>query len=223
MVREPFVTGDIYHIYNRGVDKRDVFMDDKDRYRFVHDLYEFNDENPVTNVDFRFTQTQNQTMGVGLPYMKKQRKLLADVLVFCLMNNHFHLMLSQKTDGGITLLMRKLGAGYTNYFNEKYTRTGSLFQGKFKSVHLEKQAHFLYLPHYIHLNPRDILSSQSLSDLEKYRWSSLPDYLGKKNFPSVTQREFLLEIYGGNNAYKKDLSEWINDSNDSEMNDVTID
>jgi putative transposase len=223
MNREPFENGEIYHIYNRGVDKRDVFMDDKDRYRFIHDLFEFNDEKPVINVDYRFTKQQDQSMGIRLPYIeKKPRKLLADVLAFCLMNNHFHLMLVQKSDGGVTRLMRKLGAGYTNYFNEKYNRSGALFQGKFKSVHLEKQAHFLYLPHYIHLNPAEIIG-HSIKALKDYRWSSLPDYLGKKNFPSITQREFLLDVYGGTDGYEKDFRAWTNDANLAGMEKITID
>jgi len=99
---------------------------------------------------------------------------------------------------------------------QKYDRVGSLFQGRFKAVLIEKDAHYLYLPHYIHLNPLDLMDVRSSTSnvekmkfLEQYRWSSLPDYLGKKNFPSVTQREFLLDFWGGKEEYRKEIEGWV--------------
>ena len=131
--------------------------------------------------------------------------------------------------------MRKIGTGYTNYFNTKYKRVGPLFQGKFKSVNLESQAHLLYLPHYIHLNPLDLSmpewrerkikgADRALKFLESYRWSSYPDFVGKKNFPSVTQRDFLYSIYGSRTSinYKKELREWLEGFDFSEIESVTI-
>ena len=83
---------------------------------------------------------------------------IVEILAFVLMPNHFHLILQQKVDSGITKFMHKLGTGYTMYFNEKYSRVGHLFQGRFKAVLVEKDHHFLYLPHYIHLNPLDLMN-----------------------------------------------------------------
>lgn len=222
MNRMPFENEEIYHVYNRGVDKRDIFMDDKDRYRFIHDLYEFNDIEPAVNVDNRANQQKLSTIEVTPRYIKKTRKLLVEILTFCLMDNHYHLMIRQMVDNGITTFMRKLGTGYSCYFNTKQKRSGTLFQGTFKSVHLERQAHFLYLPHYIHLNPTEIVGD-SLDALQNYKWSSLPDYLGIKNFPSVTQRKFLLDIYNGTNGYRKDLSAWTQNSSISDMGEITLD
>ncbi|MBP9716185.1 MAG: transposase, partial [Candidatus Pacebacteria bacterium] len=109
------VQGEIYHIYNRGVDKRDIFMDDEDRIRFIHDLYEFNDLNPVLNLGLSLKNKSNE---VGLPYFRKnKRENLVEILAFCMMDNHFHLMIRSVSENGITEFMRKLGTGYTNYFN----------------------------------------------------------------------------------------------------------
>ena len=113
--------------------------------------------------------------------------------------------------------MQKLGTGYTNYFNKKYERVGSLFQGRFKAVLVNEEAHLIHLPFYIHTNPLDLIYGSSTSIdwkkqmnyLENYRWSSYLDYIGKKNFPSVTSREFLLEFFGGEEEYKKATGSWL--------------
>jgi len=141
---------------------------------------------------------------VGLPKIEKEpRKLLVEILVFCLMPNHFHLMVKQKVNGGITLFMRKLGTGYTNYFNQKYKRVGPLFQGKYKIVHLYQDAHFLYLPYYIHLNPLELIIPEwkeqgiknikkAIKFLEKYRWSSFSIILVIKIFLLLLRDSFYL-------------------------------
>lgn len=211
------VNSEIYHIYNRGVDKRDIFKDDEDKMRFIHDLYEFNDKNPVVNLTHRFNS--HQIKEVGLPYIKN-REVLVEIIAYCLMDNHFHLMVRQKTDNGITEFMRKLGTGYTNYFNNKYERNGALFQGKFKSISIQKDSHLLYLPIYIHLNPLDLkfpewrvgLMSdwqQAILFLDSYRWSSFMDYIGKKNFPSLIYKDFLINKERSENEYEKEMINWI--------------
>lgn len=239
-MRQPeFVTNEIYHVYNRGVEKRKVFMGDKDYLRFIHDLFEFNDIAAAQKFipPSRPLRSSEQYSEVELPNIEKRkpRSLFVEILTFCLMPNHFHLMLREKKEGGITEFMRKLGTGYTNYFNEKYKRVGPLFQGTFKSVHIEKQHHLLYLPHYIHLNPLDLFmpewrdqrvksASKSLAFLESYRWSSYLDYIGKKNFPSVTQRDFLHKIFGSgtSESYKEEMVEWLKELELSMLEGVTF-
>lgn len=221
------VQGEIYHIYNRGVDKRDIFMDDSDRFRFIHDLFEFNDKNPAVVLNDKLYYKNNGKMKlleVGLPEIKrKPREVMVEILAFCMMNNHFHLLVRQKEENGITDFMRKLGTGYTNYFNKKYERSGALFQGKFKSVHIENESHFMYLPIYIHLNPLDFDFKEwrngkindsigAINFLDKYRWSSYMDYTGKKNFPSLINKDFLLYRLGSEENFKKEITEWIGSS-----------
>lgn len=233
MKRIKAATGEIYHIYNRGVEKRNIFLDEEDYFRFVHDLFEFNDEAPALNLAYHF-KTKKQFKEVGLPKINRgPRKLLVELLIFCLMPNHIHLILKQKRENGITEFMRKLGTGYTNYFNQKRKRVGPLFQGKYKIVHLNRDSHFIHLPYYIHLNPLDLKFPEwgegkiknykaVIKFLESYRWSSFLDYIGKKNFPSVTQREFLMKFFGGPEQYKKDTIEWIKERSFEEITDLIL-
>jgi len=205
MKKPVFVNEHMYHIFNRGVEKRDIFMDERDYFRFIHDLYEFNNEEPAANLNYYFN---TKSRSVEKRYVKRDpapRKPLVEVLVFTLMPNHYHLFLRQTRANGIVKFMQKLGTGYSNYFNKKYERVGGLFQGRFKAVLISRESHFIYLPHYIHTNPLDLNygSSTSIDFLEGYRWSSFPDYVGKRNFPSVTKRGFILDIFGGHDKYRE--------------------
>lgn len=213
------VSGEIYHVYNRGVDKRDIFIDNEDHFRFIHDLYEFNNKNSCLKLNYFLDK--NRYSEVGLPNIRRnKRERLVNILAYCLMDNHFHLMIQQKEENGITEFMRKIGTGYTNYFNKKYERNGVLFQGKFKSVHIEKDAHLLYLPIYIHFNPLDYgfkewregkikNNKKALEFLDNYRWSSYMDYIGKKNFPSIIEKDFLLANLESEEKYKRQIVDWM--------------
>jgi len=240
MARPKIATGGIYHVYNRGVEKRDIFMDHSDYFRFIHDLFEFNDEAPAANhVRMREVRLPSSdiTGEVGLPsfnWERPRRKLLVDILAFCLMPNHYHLLLRQWIDGGISKFMQKLGTGYTNYFNTKFKRDGVLFQGKYKAKLVERESHFIYLPHYIHLNPLDSANIKwregKIRDIEKalkflvsYRWSSYLDYIGIRNFPSLTQRKFLQDLFDEQGGCKKSLTRWLEMINLDMIKKIAID
>lgn len=208
------------HVLNRGVDKRKIFMDDKDHYRFIHDLFEFNDEAPVNNNLYKYNVIARRY----IENKRKPRKLLVKILAFCLMPNHYHLLLEEKAEKGISRFMKKLNMGYARYFNEKQERAGALFEGRYKSIKIENQAHFIHLPYYIHLNSLDMFAPEwregklkdykgSVKFLDSYRWSSHLDYLGEHNFPSLTSRDFLLEIFGGEKGYKKKIETYLKDLN----------
>lgn len=205
-----FAEGEIYHIYNRGVEKRTIFTDDRDRLRFLKSLRVFNTTAPATNLHRSVFEVELQTRG----------KPLVEILTFCLMPNHYHCMLRQVAEDGITEFMRKLGTGYTNYFNLRNTRVGPLFQGVFKAVLLEKESHLTHLPHYIHLNPLDLSMpewrdgrvrnvAKALSFLKQYRWSSLSDYLDAPQFPKIIEKSFLAEYVGDPQAFLMHMREWI--------------
>ena len=212
-MKKPQLINDfIYHIFNRGVEKRKTFLEKGDFVRFIRDLYEFNDEDAVINLSYHFNP---KTIEVEPRYIKKEqkkRKLLVDILAFVLMPNHFHLILRQLKENGISRFMQKLGTGYTMYFNKKNDRVGSLFQGRYKAVMVKEEPHFIFLPSYIHLNPIKLYRGSTsinsmLRFLEDYKWSSLPDYLGKKNFPSVTSRDFFSDYFGGKGAYHSEIKD----------------
>lgn len=203
MRKVEFADGEIYHVYNRGVEKRDIFIDERDYYRFVYGLYVFNDEQPALSARHQYRSQNERYNTASTPLLNIRRHPLVEILVFTLMPNHYHLMLRQNKESGVARFMQKLGTGYTMYFNKKYTRSGVLFQGKFKAVHVNHAAHCIHLPHYIHTNPLELnrRGRTSVDHLLGYRWSSFPDYAGKENFPYVTNRDFLLNVYGGEAEY----------------------
>jgi putative transposase len=182
-------------------------------------MYEFNDKNPAFNLGFHF-DNYGKTLLAKSDFNKKLRKPLVEILCFCLMPNHYHFLIRPLTDQGITEFMRKIGTGYTNYFNKKYERSGVLFQGKFKAVLVDDEAQLLHLPYYIHSNPIDLIEqdwrehgisdfTKALDFLETYRWSSFLDYTGSKNFPSVISKDFITEIIGSPEEYKELIVKWL--------------
>lgn len=223
MKRPIFLNNHIYHIYNRGVEKRDTFMETRDYKRFISDLQEFNTIKQVLNHG-RNMETP-PLIEVGLQ-SRGSRKTLVEILAFCLMPNHFHLMIRQKTEHGITEFMRKLGTGYTNYFNLKNQRVGSLFQGKFKAILLNKEKYFIHLPHYIHINPLDLIPNKSLNRMEflkKYQWSSLSDYLGIRKHYTFVNKNFVIGCAGGLKNFISSMGAWIDHPNRKNMRDILLD
>jgi len=228
----------LIHVLNRGVDKRKIFLDDQDRFRFIHDLFEFNDQKKVNNVFHSFHKHEhNEYNDIGCHYIQKpaipKRNLLVQIHAFCLMPNHYHLLLSPKIDTGISQFMQKLNMGYSKYFNEKYKRKGTLFEGKYKSVAIKNESHFIYIPYYIHFNPLDLEAPEwrkeelknykkAMNFLNQYRWSSHLDFMGKKNFPSVTQRTFLLKVFGGQEDYKNSIKAHLKDFSLENIKDNTL-
>jgi len=222
---------ELRHVLNRGVDKRKIFMDDKDYYRFIHDLFEFNDQQRVQS-NFRRFNAKSHAVGVRA-IKRRERKLLVKIHAFCLMPNHYHLLLSPMIESGVAMFMQKLNGGYVQYFNQRHERAGTLFERKYKSVLVDNQAHFLHLPYYIHLNPLDMVApewrerkindlSKALDYLDGYKWSSHLDYSGKQNFPSVTQRDFLLEVFGGTKGYEKLLKSWLRDLSINKLGNLIL-
>ena len=146
MRKEPFFVGDIVHVFNRGNRKQEIVRDDKDRARFVQMLYYFNDEYAPLNLwksDFhsRFERATEWP----------ERNPLVKIHSFVLMNNHYHLILEETKEGGVTKFMRKFGTGMTNRFNTKYKETGRLFQGAYKARRVDKDNYLQYLLVYVHI------------------------------------------------------------------------
>lgn len=202
MTRPTIIQGEYYHVYNRGVEKRRIFWDERDRVRFIHDLYEFNDRAMTTNMRYHYAGRSS----VFVPKSSQERELLVDIVAYALMPNHYHLLLRSRTDDGVSLFMQKLGIGYTLYVNERHDRSGVLFQGKYKAKHVDEEAYLRHLLFYIHLNPYEIFvqgqgtvrgtgkTKGAWSRFEGYRWSSYQDYAGIKNFPSLLNMELIQEL-----------------------------
>ena len=228
-----FIIGDIYHLFNRGVEKRQIFMDESDRFRFVFCLYECNDANFVimrNRINDRlFRKNYIGDTYVNLPAFQTKREMLVEIIAFVLMPNHYHLVVRPLVEGGVSLFMKKLSNSYTGYFNDKYERKGmgALFQGAFKAVRVERDGQFLHLAEYLFANPVEIIDPEwkdrGAQDIKKaiefvnnYKWSSYSDSIGIDNFPSVTARDFLWQVFGGKDGIsagpqnvKQCVEEWI--------------
>ena len=214
--KHPLVEGEIYHIYNRGVDKRDIFLEDQEYSRFLRAIAEFNS---TLSAESRYYKTKHlvNLQEIGSP---ADSIPLVEILAFTLLSNHYHFLLRQIAPNGISEFMKKLGIGYTLYFNTKHKRSGSLFQGKFKSVHVAREAYAMYIPHYIHLNVLDVLSpgwkdasvafSEELFEkMKNYPWSSLGYYLGGKRYKQILATDTINELLPGGvgKAYENSLKE----------------
>ena len=145
MNRESFDEGEYYHIYNRGVDKRNIFANQFDINRFLKSMEYFNSEDPIISLYSLSFEEQPKN---------RVREKLVDIIAYCLNPNHYHFLLRQKVRGGISEFMKRLNGGYTRYFNHRNKRTGALLQGRFKSKHIDNETYLLRVSAYVNLNDR---------------------------------------------------------------------
>jgi len=191
MRKEHFVPDEYFHVYTRGVDKRVIFLDDHDRTRFVHAIYILNN---FLEIPFRFNMQTLTPRELLVP-----REPLVKIAAGCLMDSHFHLLMTSMHEGAISTLLHKAGISYSMYFNKRHERTGRLYESTFKAKHVDKHEYAAYLSQYIHLNPKDLFQTKSdtelLDKIIKYSWSSLPIYLGKKSrFSLLVSSSFRDEV-----------------------------
>lgn len=168
-----------YHVFNRGVAKRNIFTNHSDYQRFLDTLYYYQFANPKPS----FSQYKR----FKVQAFEKNPKII-DVIAYCLMPNHFHMLIRQKDDGGIQHYMRKVLNSYTKYFNTRYRRIGPLFQGEFKAVFVESDEQLLHLSRYIHLNP---YVDNIVENLSLFPYSSYLHYIGKGKSPLCTSEPVL--------------------------------
>ena len=194
MRRGQFSNGEIYHVYNRGVAKCSICNKEDDRWRFLQGLCLFNDKNSAANALWQLARNRGElNLKILKDYIvKHQRKPLVRIIAYCIMDNHYHLLVEEINEGGIVKFMQKLGVGYVRYFNNKHKRVGPLFQGRFKAVSVDEERYLLYLLVYINvinlgqfvqpnLKEEGIKNIQKiLRAAEEYPWSSHLDYLGKR-------------------------------------------
>jgi putative transposase len=203
--------GDIFHIINRGVDKRVIFNDNDDYTRFCNNLEDFNDKRNVEESYYNRTKLKEI-------FVKNDKNKLVDILCVVLMPNHFHILAREKIDGGASLFSKKITSGYTQAFNLKNKRSGVLFQGRTKKILVVKDEHFYILPFYIFSNPIKLLESnwkkeglKSLSNVKKfiknYKWSSL----NNEKLKQIIDRNKFLDIFNVENEKKfiEDFDNWL--------------
>ena len=212
-----FSIEEFYHIYNRGNNKNNIFTTIADRERFFLLLYLANsiDSVHVSNLPY-----QGRTLINAVKRIEK-KETLVDIGVYCLMPNHFHLLIREKIEGGISLFMQKLLTAYSMYFNKRHERTGTLFEGKFKAEHADNDNYLKYLFAYIHLNPIKLIeprwkevgvkNKNSIKKyLKEYKYSSYVDYLGEdREEKLILNKKAFPEYFEEFKDFEDFIDEWI--------------
>ncbi len=220
--KQSFVEGEFYHIYNRGNSKQIIFLDDQDRERFVKLLYLCNSEK---NINFR-----DDIVEKGIDAFDFDRgEEIVSIGAWVLMPNHFHVYITPRAtlgEKGVSLFMNKLSTAYSMYFNRKYKRTGSLYEGKFKSTHVKSDEQAKYNFSYIHLNPVKLIDplwkengiqdiKKALEFLDTYRWGSYLDYKGlKRQENKIISQEDFPDYFSDKKVFEEEIFDWLNYNNE---------
>jgi putative transposase len=215
--KRDFQIGKIYYINQKGVDKRRIFINKKDCFRFVTTL-EFLNSEENTNLWSLFFHKNPKHIKKAIykeRIKNKKKRRIVDFLAFVMTRNSYTFLLREIREGGISLFMQKIG-GYAYYFNRRHKREGTLFHSRYKAFNVERErlkAAFCHLhtkPAYLWEKREPSIRKEVLLErLYRYRCSSLLDYIGRYNFPSVTNRGFLLETLQGRRGVKKEIQFWI--------------
>jgi len=203
MRKTEFANEEYYHIFNRGVDKRDVFLDARDYQRFLLSMDLLNDERNGLMLEWRDIKRVNPRAELlEFQELGSRRNPFVELVAYCLNPNHYHFILRQLRDDGIKLFMHKLGTSYTNYFNVRNKRSGALFQGKFKAAHIDSNEYLLYLSAYV--NENNFIHGYNKRGVWPY--SSLPDYLGKRD-GKLVNKDIILGQFKSMDEYREFLKD----------------
>ncbi len=197
-----FANEEIYHIFNRGIDKRPTFTSVREYERALLTLDYYKYRNPPLRLSkaLQLNLTEREKFFKTL----KREKKVVEIIAYCLMPNHFHFLLKQKLDNGISKFVSNFTNSYTRFFNTRNKkRVGPLFQGIFKSVHIEDNAQLLHIQRYIHINPAVSFVVRT-EDLESYKWSSLQEYTGAV-VTNICNKEIILDQFSTLISYRKFL------------------
>lgn len=208
MRKKPLVNNEYYHIYNRGVDKREVFSDDRDYVRFLLSVDLLNDEKDGLMIMWRDYQrcVKNPKVADFLKLNFRKRERLVDIVSYCLMSNHYHFVLKQNVEKGIERFLQKLGTSYTKYFNKKYHRNGSLFQGTFKSSYISSTGLLLRMAVYASCNSE----IHKVSLAKNYPWCSFAVHSGRQK-SDIVNDGFLSEHFKSGKDFEEYAKENILD------------
>lgn len=197
--RVPLATGEYYHIYNRGVARQPTFLSKYDYEQALLALSYYRFDKPPVKLS-RFKELSKDVKESFLAELEGKGEKLVEIISFVFMPNHFHLLLRQEAEGGISAFMSRATNSYTRYFNTKRERVGAVFQGVFKAVHVGSTEQLIHLSRYIHLNPL-VSFVVHKKDFLSYPWSSLPDYLRGES--SLIDVESVLSEFGSSERYKE--------------------
>lgn len=190
--------GEYYHIFNRGVNKQLIFHETTDWARFLFLILHFQSPVIFQNIGRPTKEfVKHSVFNINSDEIIKKRYV--ELTAFCLMPNHFHLIVKEVKEGGISQYMQRVLNSYTKYFNTKYKKSGHLFQGPYKAVHVENNEQLLYLSAYIHRNPREFTNWSGKED--KYQWSSYQDLVKQNRFEKLINSDIITDQFKNKNDY----------------------
>jgi putative transposase len=195
--KRDIVPGEYYHIYNRGTRKAGLFLDSRDWARFLFGVLYFQSPTPFPQVG-RLSKTYTSSEGFSVPdrdFANVLNGRSVELVSFCLMGNHFHLIVRELVEGGISRYMQRIELAYTRYFNTKYSMSGHVFQGRYRTVHVADNEQLMHLSAYIHRNPRELKVWKDKE--ERYPWSSYQDYVTENRWGGLLAQEIILDQFEG--------------------------
>ncbi|OGG27091.1 hypothetical protein A2960_03040 [Candidatus Gottesmanbacteria bacterium RIFCSPLOWO2_01_FULL_39_12b] len=195
----PLITDQIYHIFNRGIDRRPTFTNRLEYKRARESIKFYRVSNPSIRLS-KFLRLEEKRQSEVIYLLQKSKKLV-EIACYCFMPNHFHLILKQKAHHGISKFLSNFQNSYTRYFNTRHKRDGSLFMDQFKAVRVETDEQLLHLSRYVHLNPHTGYTVKSLFELKRYEWSSFQTYLNKTS--DFVETNLVLSFFRNINEYEK--------------------
>lgn len=206
-----FINGEYYHIYNRGVERRRIFEEKRDYLKFLRGLKDFNNRSyyeervaVVKSSSFSGSQSSLKELSSFLAGLEK----MVEIVAYSLNPNHFHLILKQLKENGIPHFMHKVGTSSTNYFNKKYNRSGSLFQGPYKAIHIDSNDYLLWLSGYVNGN----IEIHGVEKAEFWPWSSYKNFLGEEKSKILGDISIILSQFNSPSEYKKFVEKVIEES-----------
>lgn len=203
MKRESIALGEHYHIYNRGNNKGNIFLDNRDWIRFLFLVLSHQTNLLITNIG-RYVSNfiERQRFDISEKVMKKiLENRIVELEAFVLMPNHFHLLVYEKEEGGISKYMQRIQDSHTKYINIKYGKSGHVFQGVFQRVRIESNEQLLHLSAYIHRNPRELRQWKDKEYL--YPWSSYQDYINRNRWDKLLKQDLIIDQFSNPKEYKE--------------------
>ena len=197
----PISVGEYYHIFNRGNNKQPIFLDNRDWIRFLFLIIYLQSPIVFQNLGRQVSYfVKNRAFNIsGDDHRELIKKRYVKLISFVLMTNHFHLIVNEFKEGGIAQYMQRVLCAYTKYFNKKYRKSGHLFQGPYKAVHIKDNRQLLYLSTYIHRNPRELSEWKNKEHL--YPWSSYQDYIQDNRWGQLLEQDIIMEQFSNKKEY----------------------
>ncbi len=196
----PLVTEEIYHVFNRGIASQPIFGNKRDYSRLTETFIYYQNISPPVKYS-KFLTLSNDMRNKIMETLRREKQFLVEIIAYCLMPNHFHFILKQTKNNGISNFIGNISNSYTRYFNTRVERQGPLLTGKFKSVRVGTEEQLLNLSRYIHLNPYTSYIVKTTKDLNNYLYSSFPEYIERVKTP-ICFKEDVLTRFKNKDSYK---------------------